>query len=146
MLPRAFSERLFDSMFNDSFAMLPMLNGSHQPFGKHGKHLMKADVRELDDSFELDVDLAGFKKDEIGVDLDDGCLTISASKGNDYEEKKGQYIRRERCVGECSRTFYVGKELEAKDVTARFEDGILRLSFPKTPTPKAAEKCRVAIQ
>ncbi len=146
MLPSAFSERLFDSMFSDTFPMLSGMSGCHHMFGKHGKHLMKADVRELEDSYELDVDLPGFKKDEIRVELDDGCLTISAARGGDREEKKGEYIRRERCMGECSRTFYVGKELESKDVNARFEDGILRLSFPKSPAPKEPEKRCIDIQ
>ena len=107
---------------------------------------MKADVRELENSYELDVDLPGFKKDEISVELDDGCLTIRAAKGMARdEEKQGQYIRRERCMGECSRTFHVGKGFEAKDVSAAFEDGILRISLPKMPLEKEPENRKVAI-
>ena len=146
MLPSAFGERLFDNVFGDTFSLMHG-HGRHDPvFGKHGKHLMKVDVRELENSYELDVDLAGFKKDEISVELDDGCLSIAAAKGHMHEEEqKGQYIRRERCVGECRRTFYVGKGFEPKDVKAKFEDGILRVCFPKAPAEKEPEQRRIAV-
>ena len=146
MLPSALSERLFDGFFTEPFTMTPVFSGHNPLFGKHGKHLMKTDVRELENSYELDVDLPGFKKEEISVNVDDGCLTISAAKGLAREEKKqGQYIRRERCMGECSRTFHVGKGIEAKDVNAKFEDGILHLTFPKAPAEKEPENRKVAI-
>ena len=146
MLPSVFGERLFDNVFGDPFAM-PAAHFHDRLFGKHGRHLMKADVRELEHSYELDVDLPGFKKDEIGVELDDGCLTICACKGQSHEEEKpGQYIRRERSFGECRRSFYVGEGIEPKDVCAKYEDGILRLTFPKTPEKKEPEDRKVAIQ
>ena len=73
----------------------------HDPlYGKHSKNLMKTDVRETADSYELDIDLPGFKKDEVNVELKNGYLTIQASKGLDKDEsdKKGKYIRQERCL------------------------------------------------
>ncbi|MBR3880316.1 MAG: Hsp20/alpha crystallin family protein [Mailhella sp.] len=147
MLPSALSERLFDGLFNEPFTIAPVFSGRDHLFGKHGKHLMKTDVRELDGTYELDIDLPGFKKDEISVDLDDGCLTISAVKRTARdEEKPGQYIRRERCMGECRRTFHVGKGFEAKDVSAAFEDGILRISLPKIPAEKEPQDSKVAIR
>ena len=94
MLPM-FREDLFDDMFNDSFGLIPM-SGRHNPlYGRHGKNLMKTDVRETENSYELDVDLPGFKKDEVKVELEDGYLTISAAKGLDKDEKdkEGRYIR-----------------------------------------------------
>ena len=146
MLPTVFGERLFDNMFGEGFG-LPAALVHDRVFGKHGRHLMKADVRELENSYELDIDLPGFKKDEIAVELADGTLTICACKGQSHEEEKpGQYIRRERFMGECSRTFYVGKGFEAKDVSAKYEDGILRLSLPKAPAKKEPGDRKVTIQ
>lgn len=145
MLPSAFSERLFDNVFGDF--SVPSALVHDRLFGRHGRNLMKADVRELENSYELDVDLPGFKKDEISVELSDGCLTICACKGQSREEEKpGQYIRRERSYGECRRTFYVGEGLGTKDVCAKYEDGILKLCFPKVPVQKEPEDRKVAIQ
>ena len=148
MLPALFNEKLFDDMFfNDPFRLVPAF-GHHDPvFGKHAKNMMKTDVRELDNAYELDIDLPGFTKDEVKIELDNGCLTISAAKNVDKEEedKKGQYIRRERCTGECSRSFYIGENITPKDVTAKFDNGILQLSFPKTEPEKAPESKLISI-
>ena len=131
MLPSIFGENLFDDFFDD-FAMVPVRGGHNPLYGKHAKNLMKTDVRETDNTYEIDVDLPGFKKDEINVELQDGYMTISASKGLDKDEKdkKGRYIRKERYAGACSRSFYVG-DIESKDVSAKYEDGILKISMPK---------------
>ena len=110
MLPSIFGENLFDDFFSDPFGM--MVPQSRDPlYGKHGKNLMKTDVRETESSYELDIDLPGFKKDEVNVELKNGYLTIQAAKGLDKEEqdKKGKYIRQERYAGACSRSFYFGK-------------------------------------
>ena len=109
---------------------------------------MKTDVRETEDSFELDVDLPGFKKDEIGVELKDGYLTISASKGLDKDEsdKNGKFIRQERYTGACSRSFYVGEHVQPEDIGAKYEDGILRLSVPKNVKKALPETKRIAIE
>ena len=133
MLPTIFGENLFDDFFSDDFQMFPMWNGRSPLYGKNAKNLMKTDVRETENSYELDIDLPGFKKEEIGLDLRNGYLTISASKGldKDTKDKEGKYIRQERYAGSCSRSFYIGTGVESKDVTAKYEDGILKISFPK---------------
>lgn len=132
MLPSIFSENLFDDFFGDDWMRFPMWSGRDPLYGKHAKNLMKTDVRETEDSYELDVDLPGFQKDEIHVDLKDGYLTISAAKGldKDAQDKKGKYIRQERYAGACSRSFYVG-DVESKDISAKYENGILMLTLPK---------------
>ena len=147
MLPM-FREDLFDDMFNDAFGLIPM-SGRHNPlYGRHGKNLMKTDVRETENSYELDVDLPGFKKDEVKVELEDGYLTISAAKGLDKDEKdmEGRYIRQERYTGQCSRSFYVGDTVEAKDISAKYEDGILKLSLPKVDQKKLPAKNSITIE
>ena len=147
MLPSIFGENLFDEFLDNAFAMTPY--GGHDPlYGKHGKNLMKTDVRETDSTYELDVDLPGFKKDQIQLKLEDGYLTISAAKGvdKDQQDDQGRYIRRERYAGQCSRSFYVGEGVEARDVSARFEDGILRLSLPKAAPQQLPKSTAIAIQ
>ena len=146
MLPSIFGENLFDEFFNDPFAL--MTSGRDPLYGKHAKNLMKTDVRELDGSYEIDIDLPGFKKDEVDIQLQDGCLTISAAKGLDKDEqdKKGRYIRQERYAGSVSRSFYVGEDVKPADVKASFEDGILRLSVPKAEAKQLPENTTIAIQ
>ena len=146
MLPSIFGENLFDDFFGDDFGMFPMWNGRNPLYGKHAKNLMKTDVRETENSYELDVDLPGFKKDEIQVDLKDGYLTIQAAKGldKDEEDKKGKYIRQERYVGSCSRSFYVG-DVEPQDISAKYEDGILKLSMPKHVKKELPRSTTIAI-
>ena len=148
MMPSIFGETLFDDFFNDGFGMFPVMNTQHELYGKRGKNLMKTDVRETADSYELDVDLPGFKKDEIQLKLEDGYLTISAAKGvdKDQQDDQGRYIRRERYAGQCSRSFYVGEGVEARDVSARFEDGILRVSLPKQIRKQLPQSTAIAIQ
>ena len=125
-----------------------MFNSRNPLYGKHAKNLMKTDVRETENSYELDVDLPGFKKDEVQIQLENGYLTISAAKGLDKDEqdKKGRYIRQERYAGQCSRSFYVGDGLEPGDVKAKFEDGILRVSLPKAAPKQLPEHKMIAIE
>ena len=146
MLPSIFSENLFDDFFNDNFGMFPVWNERSPLYGKRAKNLMKTDVRETEDTYEVDIDLPGFKKDEITVDLKDGCLTVSAAKGldKDEEDKKGRYIRQERYAGACSRSFYVG-DVEPDQVTAKYEDGILRISMPKEAKKELPKRSTIAI-
>ncbi|MGX8718227.1 MAG: Hsp20/alpha crystallin family protein [Desulfovibrio sp.] len=108
---------------------------------------MKTDVRELEKTYELDVDLPGYKKEGIELELDGGYLTITAKMNESKDEKddKGQYLRRERYAGTCSRSFYVGDALEPKDVSAKFEDGILRISLPKTAEQKEPGKKLITV-
>ena len=141
MLPSIFGENLFDDFFTDPFGMMVMPQRHDPLYGKHSKNLMKTDVRETEDSYELDVDLPGFKKDEVNVELKNGYLTIQAAKGLDKDEtdKKGKYIRQERYAGAMSRSFYVGENVKQEDITARFENGILSLSVPKEEEQKKVE-------
>ena len=146
MLPSIFGENLFDDFFSDPFGMM-IPQGRDPLYGKHAKNLMKTDVRETDESYELDVDLPGFTKDEISVELKNGYLTIQAAKGldKDQSDKKGKYIRQERYAGACSRTFYVGEGVEPEDVTAKFENGILQLSIPKEAKKQLPKNTSVTI-
>ena len=146
MLPSIFGENLFDDFFTAPFGMM-MPQGRGPLYGKHGKNIMKTDVRETENSYELDIDLPGFKKDEVQVDLKDGYLTIQAAKGVDKDEgeQNGKYIRQERYAGACSRSFYVGEALQPEDIQARFEDGILRLSVPKAAQKQLPKNTSVLI-
>ena len=147
MLPSIFRDNLFDDMFDFDFdkefdrMMRPL-------YGKHSQNMMKTDVRETEDSYELDIDLPGFKKDEITIQLDNGYLSISASKGLDKDEEKkdGKYIRRERYAGAMNRTFYVGDNLTQQDIQAKFEDGILKISVPKKDVQQIEQNKYIAIE
>ena len=147
MLPSIFGENLFDDLFRDDFAMFPAWSGRDPLYGKHAKHMMKTDVRETEDTYEVDMDLPGFKKDEINVDLKNGYLTVSASKGLDKDEqdKNGKYIRQERYTGAMSRSFYVG-DVALEDVKAKFEDGILQISLPKAEKKALPKPTTVCIE
>ena len=141
LVPSIFGENLFDDFmdfpFDDDFW------GRRNPlYGKNAKRMMKTDIRETDGSYELDVDLPGFKKDEIKASLENGYLTISAAKGLDKDEKDkdGKYIRQERYAGAMSRSFYVGDEVTQEDIKAKYEDGILKLSIPKKEKKPAVEQ------
>ena len=152
MMPSIFGENLFDDF--DSWFSDPVEKrffGKKNPlYGKHAKNLMKTDVREKKDSYEVDIDLPGFKKDEIKLELENGYLTISAAKGLDKDEtdkKTGKYIRRERYAGNMSRSFYVGKDITEKDIHGKYENGILMLDIPKkAPEKKVEEKKFVTIE
>ena len=141
LMPSIFGENLFD----DDWMDFPFANdefwGKKNPlYGKHAQNMMKTDIRETDGSYELDVDLPGFKKDEIKVQLKDGYLTLSAAKGLDKDEqdKKGNYIRRERYAGACERSFYVGEEVTQEDIKGEYKHGILKLFVPKKEAKTAA--------
>ena len=148
MLPSIFRDNLFDDMFDfDDFDK--EFNRMMRPlYGKHALNMMKTDVRETDNSYELDIDLPGFKKDEIKVELDNGYLSISAAKGLDKNEenKDGKYIRRERYAGAMNRTFYVGDNLTQQDIQAKFEDGILKISVPKKDVQQIEQNKYIAIE
>lgn len=147
MLPTVFGENLFDDLFDDMM-FAPVFHSKNPLYGKRAAHVMKTDIREKDGSYELDVDLPGFKKDEVQLNLENGYLTISAEKGVDKNEKdqEGHYLRRERYSGACSRSFYVGDGLQPSDISASFEDGILRISMPKAAPKQLPEKTTVEIK
>ena len=147
LMPSIFGENLFDDWmdfpFDDDFF------GRKNPlYGKHAKNMMKTDVRETDNGYELDIDLPGFKKDEISAQLKDGYLTISAARGLDKDEKEkdGKYIRRERYAGTMSRSFYVGEGVEQDDIHAKYENGILKLSIPKKDAKEVEQKKYISIE
>ena len=144
LMPSIFGENLF----NDDWMDFGFPEVDKALYGKHASHEMKTDVKETDSGYEVDIDLPGFKKDEINVQLDNGYLTISASKGLDKEEKnkEGKYIRKERYAGAMSRSFYVGDALTQEDIKAKYESGILRLSIPKKEAKQVEATKRIAIE
>lgn len=145
MLPTVFGENLFDDFFDDSFGMM---NARSPLYGKHARNLMKTDIRETDTNYELAIDLPGFKKDEIHIELKNGYLTISAAKGvdKDQQDKAGKYIRQERYTGACSRSFFVGEAVKPEEVSAKYEDGILKLSVPKAGEKALPKTTTIAIE
>ena len=142
--PSIFGENLFDDFMDDfRFSEFPELADVDRVlYGKHGKNMMKTDVKELDNGFEVDIDLPGLKKDEIRLQLENGYLTVNAAKGLDKDEqdKKGRYVRRERYAGSMSRSFYVGDHVTEKDIHPKYENGILRFSVPKEEKKPIEEK------
>ena len=139
MLPVIYGENMFDDFFGD-----------HNPlFGKKDRNLMKTDIRETDDakSYRLAVDIPGFKKEEISLDLKDGYLTITAEKGldKDEEDKKGRLLRQERYAGSCSRSFYVG-DVKAEDIKAKYEYGVLTVLVPKEDLKKSPVSTAIPIE
>ena len=139
LMPSIFGENLF----NDDWMDFGFPEVDKALYGKHAGNVMKTDVKETDTGYEVDIDLPGFKKDEITARLENGYLTISAAKGLDKDEqdKNGKYIRRERYAGSMSRSFYVGDGVTQEDIKAKYEDGILRLAVPKKDN-KAVEANR----
>ena len=148
LMPSIFGENLFDDDWMDFTFDRDFWGRKNPLYGKNANKIMKTDIREHDGGYELDVDLPGFKKDEINVELENGYLTISAAKGLDKDEqdKKGKYIRRERYAGAMQRSFYVGDEVTQEDIKARFEDGILRVSIPKKDAQAVETKKTIAIE
>lgn len=143
MMPSIFGEDLFNDWMDFSFPDI-----DRKLYGKRADQIMKTDVKEKDTEYEVDIDLPGFKKEDVKAELKDGYLTIRAAKGVDWEEKKedGKYIRKERYSGNMSRSFYVGKNVTQEDIHAKFEDGILKLTVPKKEAKKAEEKSYITIE
>jgi HSP20 family molecular chaperone IbpA len=132
-----FGEDLFDELMDFPFER----NFRDPVFGKHEKNLMKTDVKEHDGHYELDMDLPGYKKEEVTAKLENGYLTISASRDTNHDQKDeaGNYIRQERYIGSCERSFYIGDGVKQEDIKASFDNGILHLEIPKA-APKAIEE------
>ena len=135
-------------MFDDFFGS-PFFGGHDQLFGKHARNLMKTDIRETDDAkaYRFAVELPGFKKDEISLDIKDGYMSINAAKGldKDEEDKKGRVLRQERYAGACSRSFYVGN-VKPEDVKAKYESGVLTVIVPKEDVKKLSSGSAIAIE
>ncbi len=140
------SRDLFDDFFNfPFFDDRDFRKMDRKLYGRRGKNLMKTDVQETGDSYKLEMDLPGFKKEEIQVSLENGYLTVSAEKGLE-EEKKGKYIRQERYTGACERTFYVGEDVAKEDIKGEFRHGILTLVIPKKAQKKVEESKYITIE
>ena len=144
LMPSIFGENLF----NDDWMNFGFPEVDKALYGKHANNVMKTDVKETDTGYEVDIDLPGFKKDEINAQLDNGYLTISATKGLDKDEKdkKGKYIRKERYAGAMSRSFYVGENITQDDIKAKYESGILRLVVPKVEKKEIENNRYIAIE
>lgn len=151
LMPSIFNDNLFDDFFDFPFYDDKADRKIQRKlYGHHAGNLMKTDIKELDNGYELEIDLPGFKKDEIKAELNNGYLTVSAAKGldEDKEDKKtGKYIRRERYAGACQRSYYVGEDITEEDIKATFEHGILTLFVPKKEVkPAVEEKKYISIQ
>lgn len=148
LMPSIFAENLFDEFFDDFPMPREFRNIDRRLYGKNAAREMKTDVHEHEDRFEVDIDLPGFKKDEINVSLENGYLTVSAAKGLDKDEttKKGKMIRCERYAGAMQRSFYVGDALTEQDITAKYENGVLTLNVPKKEEKKLPEKKVIMIE
>ena len=147
MMPSPLGESLFDALMD--FPFEKEFFGHRNPlYGKHAQNVMKTDIKESDTAYEMDIDLPGFKKEDVSAKLENGYLTITAAKGLDKDEKndKGVYIRRERYSGQCARTFYVGEAVTQEDIKAKFEDGILKVTIPKVEPKKVEDKKYIAIE
>ena len=138
LMPSIFGENLFDDFFDDFARPVRKAAGYSTPAAS----VMKTDVKETDAGYELDIDLPGYKKEDVKAQLKDGYLTISAEtkKDDDKKDDNGKYIRRERYYGSCSRSFYVGDDVTEEDIRAKFEDGILKVSVPKKQPKPAVEQ------
>lgn len=145
LVPSIFGESLFDDFFDD-FARPANTSARYQSMTAG---IMRTDVKESDNGYELDIDLPGCKKENVKAELKDGYLTISAetNASNDQKDDNGKYIRRERYYGTCSRNFYVGENVEQEDIKAKFEDGILKVFVPKKEArPQVEDKKYIPIE
>lgn len=152
LMPSIWREDLFDD-FLDGFPFYgdkELHNAEKKLYGHRANRLMKTDIQEKENGYELEIDLPGFSKDELKVALENGYLTISATKGLDQGEKeneKGRYIRKERYVGSCTRSFYVGEDVTQEDIKGEFKHGILKLLVPKKePNPAVNETKYISIE
>ena len=151
LYPSIFGENLFDDLMDfrfPTFRDFDFEDVDRKLYGKHAARLMKTDVHEHDDLYEIDIDLPGFKKEDITLTLEKGNLTVAATKGLDKDEKnkKGRVIRQERYSGSMQRSFFVGNNVTEDEIKAKFEDGVLKLTVPKKEAAKVPEKKTIAIE
>ncbi|CVH79790.1 putative Hsp20 family chaperone [Coriobacteriaceae bacterium CHKCI002] len=150
LMPMRRNRNLLSELMSDPFdAFFDAATAPVQTMQKMSPSLMRTDIKETDAGFELTIDLPGFKKDDVQAELKDGYLTIAAQTQSESEDKdeKGTYVRKERFSGKCSRTFYVGDDIEEDDIHAKFEDGVLKIAVPKKQEqPKLEEKKTIAIE
>ena len=150
MFDRDFFADFFDDpFFNDKEMRKLEKKLAGKPHARSVQNLMRTDVKETADAYEMKVELPGFKKEDVQAELNDGYLHIEAQTKSETEDKDaaGTYVRKERFSGKCSRTFYVGEDVEEKDIRAKFEDGTLKIDLPKKQEqPKLEEKKTIAIE
>ena len=149
LYPSIFNDNFFDDFMGFEFPRFRAADDAERKlYGKHASGLMKTDIHDKDGNYELDIDLPGFKKDEISLTLDNGYLIVGACKAVNEEEKdeRGTLLRQERYSGAMQRSFYVGEGLNETDVKAKFEDGVLSLTFPKEKEPEIPEKKTIMIE
>ena len=143
LMPSIFGENLFDDFFTPFYYDDKAARKAEKKlYGRRGQNLLKTDIKETGDGYELVIDVPGFKKDEVKVALKDGYLTVSAVKGLDEDEKNkkdGRYIRRERYAGACERSFYVGEDVTQEDIKGEYKHGILKLFVPKKEAKPASD-------
>lgn len=147
LMPSIFGEDLFDEWFHDFpfYGEKAARQAEKKLYGRRAQNLMKTDIREKNDGYEVIMDLPGFKKEEVKVSLEGGYLTVSAAKGleqNEQEKESGHYIRRERYCGACERSFYVGNDVTQEDIKGEFKHGILKLCIPKKEHKPAVENSK----
>lgn len=144
LVPSIFSSDLFDDFFNTGYHPTKSMIHSSDSL-----NLMNTDIKEYDDKFELDIDLPGYKKEDVKASLKDGYLTIEAERhaDNEIKDKNGKYIRKECFSGKSQRSFYVGDQVTQEDIHAGFDNGILSLTIPKKKEqPKLEESQYIAIE
>lgn len=147
LVPSIFGESLFDDWFD--FPQWPEFRdidrAEKKLYGRHPERVMKTDVHEHEDHYEVDIDLPGFKKEEIKLELENGYLTVSAAKEHE-QEHAGKAIRKERYSGAMQRSFYIGEFVTEEEIKAKFEHGVLSLEIPKKNAPKIPEKKTIMIE
>ena len=150
LAPSIFGENLFDDWFDfPTFPEFRDLDRTEKKlYGRHADRVMKTDVHEHEDHYEIDIDLPGFKKEEISLELNNGYLTVSAAKdlSQDENDKKGKLIRQERYSGSMQRSFYIGENITEEDIKAAFKHGVLSLNVPKADKAKIPEKKTIMIE
>ena len=147
MVPMRRNRNLLSTLMTDPFDTF--FDAASAPMQKMAPTLMRTDIKETDEGYEMTIDLPGFKKDDVQAELKDGYLSITAQTQREAEEKdeKGTFVRKERFSGKCSRTFFVGEDIEDDDIKAKFEDGVLKIDVPKKQEqPKLEEKKTIAIE
>ena len=142
LMPSIFGENLLDDFFGD-------LNGparNKMRYAAPSNSIMKTDIKESENDYEINIDLPGYKKEDVQAELKDGYLVITAKNESTVEDTSSkEYIRRERFYGTCSRSFYVGKDVQQEDISARFENGVLIMNVPKHIEKPVEEKKYISI-
>ena len=144
-MPSIFGDNFFDDFMKDPIDELTRF--AKDTGDKVTGLMLRTDIKELENSYEMEMDLPGYKKEDLNLGLKNGVLTVTAIRNanNDNQDENGKYLRRERYYGSCTRSFYVGKNLRQEDIKARFENGVLHLTFPKN-APQVEESHTIAIE